>query len=159
MGWVIQRYWRRLGTRQAFATSPTNPDAVYLHLHSEVAITRHIKVQGNRSPYDGDWVYWSTRQGRHPDANPRLAKLLKEHQGGCRYCGLFFQHDDRIEVDHINGHHQDSRSAHLQALHGHCHDTKTRQQRDYLPSGMRDKHQNTEERSARKRACSVLEQR
>jgi len=81
MGWVIQRYWRRLGTRQAFATSPTNPDAVYLHLHSEVAITRHIKVQGNRSPYDGDWVYWSTRQGRHPDANPRLAKLLKEHQG------------------------------------------------------------------------------
>ena len=159
MGWVIQRYWHRLGTRQAFATSPTGPDTAELHLHSEVAITRHIKVQGNRSPYDGDWVYWSTRQGRHPDANPRLARLLKAQQGRCRYCGLFFQHDDRIEVDHINGQHQDSRSANLQALHGHCHDAKTRQQRDYLPSGMRDKHQNTEERSARKRARSVLEQR
>jgi RNA-directed DNA polymerase len=61
MGWVTQRYWRRLATRQAFATSPTGPDTAELHLQSEVAITRHIKVQGNRSPYDGDWVYWSTR--------------------------------------------------------------------------------------------------
>jgi hypothetical protein len=29
----------------------------------------------------------------------------------------------------------------------------------YLPPGMRDKHQDTEERRARKRACAVLEQR
>jgi RNA-directed DNA polymerase len=158
-GWVIQRYWRRLGTRQAFATSPTRPDAVSLHTHSEVAITRHVKVQGNRSPYDGDWVYWSTRQGRHPDANPRVARLLKGQQGRCRYCRLFFQHDDRIEVDHINGNRRDSRLANLQVLHGHCHDAKTREHGDYLPPGRRDKHQNPEERSARKRARSVLEQR
>jgi RNA-directed DNA polymerase len=158
-GWVIQRYWHRLDTRQTFATTPTGPDSVSLHTHSEVAITRHVKVQGNRSPYDGDWVYWSTRQGRHPSANPRLARLLKGQRGRCRYCGLFFQHDDRIEVDHINGNRRDSRLANLQALHGHCHDAKTRQQGDYLPPGMRDKHQNPEERSARKRARSVLEQR
>lgn len=58
--------------------------------HSGVPITRHIKVKVNRSPYDGDWVYWSTRQGRHPHASPRLAKLLKAQHGRCRYCGLFF---------------------------------------------------------------------
>lgn len=89
----------------------------------------------------------------------KLARLLKEQRGRCRYCGLFFQHDDRIEVDHINGNHRDSRYANLQALHGHCHHAKTREQRDYLPSGMRDKHHDTEERSAWKQARSVLDQR
>jgi RNA-directed DNA polymerase len=157
--WVIQRYWHRLGVRLTFATSATDPDAVYLLTHSEVPITRHVKVQGNRSPYDGDWVYWSTRQGRHPNASLRLAKLLKQQHGRCRYCGLFFHHDDRIEIDHMSGDRHDSRFANLQALHGHCHDAKTREHRDYLPLGMRDKHQDTEERREAKVSRSVLEQR
>jgi RNA-directed DNA polymerase len=159
IGWAIERYWHRLGTRRAFATSSTSPDAVRLYTHSEVAITRHVKVTGNRSPYDGDWVYWSSRQGRHPNVSPRLAKLLKAQHGHCRYCGLFFQHDDRIEVDHINGDRRDSRGTNLQALHGHCHDAKTREHGDYLPPGMRDKHRDTEERCERKLSRPVLEQR
>jgi RNA-directed DNA polymerase len=159
IGWAIDRYWHRIGTRRAFATPPTSRDTVHLYTHSEVAITRHVKVQGNRSPYDGDWVYWSTRQGRHPSASPRLAKLLKTQHGRCRYCGLFFQHDDRIEVDHMNGDRRDSRYANLQALHGHCHDAKTREHGDYLPPGVRDKHRDTEERRERKPSCAVLEQR
>jgi len=157
--WAIRRYWHRVGTRLTFATSATDPDAVHLLAHSEVPITRHVKVQGNRSPYDGDWVYWSTRQGRHPNVGTRLARLLKQQHGRCRRCGLFFQHDDRIEVDHINGNHRDSRSANLQALHGHCHDAKTREHGDYLPPGLRDKHQNTEERREAKVTRAVLEQR
>jgi RNA-directed DNA polymerase len=159
IGWVTRRYWRRLGARLPFATSTKDPEAASLRAHSEVRITRHVNVQGNRSPYDGDWVYWSTRQGRHPMTSSKLARLLKEQQGRCRYCGLFFQHDDRIEVDHINGNHRDARSANLQALHGHCHNAKTREHQDYLPPGMRDKRQDTEERSAWKQACSDLEQR
>jgi RNA-directed DNA polymerase len=158
-GWVWKRYWHQLGTRVAFATSATDPETVHLVTHSEMPITRHVKVRGNRSPYDGDWVYWSTRQGRHPDANPRLARLLKTQRGQCRYCGLFFQHGDRIEVDHINGDRRNSRFANLQALHGHCHDAKTREQGDYLPPGLRDKHQHTEERRERKRSRAVLDQR
>jgi RNA-directed DNA polymerase len=157
--WAIKRYWQRLGSRLTFATSATDPDAGRLLTHSEVPITRHVKVQGNRSPYDGDWVYWSTRHGRHPSVSLRLAKLLKQQHGRCRYCGLCFQHDDRIEVDHINADHHDSRSANLQALHGHCHDAKTREHRDYLPLGVRDKHRDTEERREAKVSCSVLEQR
>ena len=158
IGWVTRRYWHRLGARLTFATSATDPEAVHLRAHSEVTITRHVKVQGNRSPYDGDWVYWSTRQGRHPMVSSKLARLLKAQRGRCRYCGLFFQHDDRIEVDHINGNHRDSRFANLQALHGHCHDVKTREHQDYLPPGLRDKHQDTEERREVKATRAVLEQ-
>jgi RNA-directed DNA polymerase len=158
-GWVRKRYWHQRDNRVAFATAATDPDPVHLLTHSGVPITRHIKVRANRSPYDGDWVYWSTRQGRHPNASPRLAKLLKAQHGRCRYCGLFFQHDDRIEVDHINGDRQNSRLANLQALHGHCHDAKTREHGDALPLGRRDKPQHTEERRDRKRSRSVLKQR
>jgi RNA-directed DNA polymerase len=159
IGWVMQRYWHRIGNRRVFATVPSHPDAVHLHHHSEVPMTRHVKVKGNRSPYDGDWVYWSTRQGRHPNVSPRLATLLKGHGGRWRSCGLFFQHDDRIEIDHSSGDRRDSRYANLQALHGHCHDAKTREHKEYLPPGMRPKHQDTEERRAPKRARAVLNQR
>jgi RNA-directed DNA polymerase len=157
--WVIQRSWHRLGTRLTFATSATAPHAGHLQTHSEVPLTRHIKVRGNRSPYDGDWVYWSTRQGRHPGGSPRLAMLLKQQRGRWAYCGLFFHYEDRIESDHIDGDRRHARVTNLQALHGHCHDAKTREHGDSLPHGMRDQHQDTEERSARKRARSVLEQR
>jgi RNA-directed DNA polymerase len=145
MGWARERYWHRVGTRRAFATAPRRPGAVYLHTHQEVAITRHVKVTGNRSPYDGDWVYWSIRRGRHPNASPRVATLLKAQHGRCRHCGLFFQHDDRIEADHIDGDRRDSRYSNLQALHGHCHDAKTREHGDYLPPGIgriKQKYQN-----------------
>jgi len=104
-------------------------------------------------------VYWSTRHGRHPSVSLRLAKWLKQQHGRCRYCGLCFPHDDHIEVDHINADHHDSRSANLPALHGHCHDAKTREPRDYLPLGVRDKPRDTEERREAKVSCSVLEQR
>jgi RNA-directed DNA polymerase len=117
------------------------------------------KVRGNRSPYDGDWVYGSSRRGRHPEANPRWATRLKGQRGRCACCGLSCQHDDLIEIDHLNGDRRNSRYTNLQALHGHGHDAKTREQGDDLPMGMRDKHQSTEERRARKRARSVLEQR
>ena len=68
-------------------------------------------------------------------------------------------YDDRIDIDHINGDRRNARAANLQALHGHCLDAMKREYGDYLPHGMRDQHQNTEERSARKRARSVLGQR
>jgi RNA-directed DNA polymerase len=157
--WAIRRYWPRVGPRLTCATSATAPAAAHLLAHSEVPMPRHVKVQGNRSPYDGDWVYWSTRQGRHPNVGARLARLLKQQHGRCRHGGLFFHHDDRIEVHHSHGNHRDSRSANLQALHGHCHDAKTREQGDDLPPGLRAKHQNTEERRETKVTRAVLKQR
>jgi RNA-directed DNA polymerase len=158
-GWVYDRYWPRRDSRRGFATPATPEGQVYLPSHRAVPSLWHAKVAGRRSPYDGDWVYWSTRRGRDPMVGPRLATLLKRQGGRCAYCGLFFPHGDQLEVDHISGHRRDSRYHNLQALPGHCHDAKTREHAEYLPVGLRDKHQDTEERSARKRARSVLEQR
>ncbi|WP_264376199.1 MULTISPECIES: hypothetical protein [unclassified Wolbachia] len=40
---------------------------LYLIRHRDHAIKRHIKVNGNRSPYDGDWPYWGNRLSKLPD--------------------------------------------------------------------------------------------
>ncbi len=158
-GWVVKRYWTQRDARWVFATAATRGGLISLTFHNEVPIRRHFKVAGHRSPYDGDWVYWSARQGRYPTVSPRLATLLKKQKGRCAGCGLYFQHDDPLEIDHIDGNRKNSRLINLQVLHGHCHDVKTREQREYLPVGLRDQHQNTEERSAGKLARSDLEQR
>ncbi len=120
--WQLRKYWHRgwiFGPRDS---------ALHLPLHQDTRIVRHVKVQGVRSPYDGDWVYWSTRQGRHPDLPGRVAKLLQRQRGRCARCGLYFcSGGDLPEVDHIlpralGG--QDV-SSNWQLLHRHCHHQKT----------------------------------
>jgi len=157
--WIYHRYWPRRNSRRACATPATRHAQASLTSHREVPMVWHAKVAGKRSPYDGDWGYWSTRPGRYPTVSPRLATLLKRQGGRCACCGLFFQHDDQLEIDHISGDRRDSRSRNLQVLHGHCHDAKTWEHGEYLPVGERDKHQDTEERRDEKSSCAVLEQR
>lgn len=86
-----------------------------------------MKVKDDKSPFDGDTVYWSTRLGVHPELPHRTAKLLKLQKGKCSHCGLSFQSSDVIEVDHIipraNGGKDEYKN--LQLLHRHCHDEKT----------------------------------
>lgn len=121
--WIKDKYWRANEHR---TFRPRN-DALALHQHHETAIRRHVKVQNIRSPYDGDWVYWSTRMGRSPDVSGKVARLLKRQRGRCPECQLFFKYGDALEVDHIipralggaiTYHNQ-------QLLHCHCHDSKS----------------------------------
>ena len=84
----------------------------------------HINVKENRSPFDGDWTYWSTRRGKHPGLRPILAKLLRTQKGRCAHCKLNFTLEDVIEVHHIDLNHKNQKYNNLQALHGHCHDRK-----------------------------------
>jgi len=156
---VRQRYWHQLDTRLVFATSATAPDTAHLQTHRGVPMTRHVKVQGHRRPSEGDGVYWRPRQGRDPKATLRLAKRLQQPRGCCPHWGVFFPHDDRIEVEHRSGDRRDSRDANRQGLHGHGHDANTRAQGDDLPRRRRDTHQHTEERREAKVSCSDLDQR
>lgn len=83
--------------------------------------------RGNRSPFDADWLYWSTRMGRHPQIGQQVASLLKRQRGKCAHCQLFFKDRDLLEIDHIIPRAQGGKDefTNLQLLHRHCHDVKS----------------------------------
>jgi RNA-directed DNA polymerase len=127
--WVRHKYWQTRGNDNwVFAIrGEGNRGTMRLIKHQETPIERHVKVKENRSPYDGDWIYWSSRMGKHPNISPRVAKLLKSQNGKCSHCGLFFKDGDLLEIDHKIPKSQGGKDKfeNLQLLHRHCHDNKT----------------------------------
>jgi RNA-directed DNA polymerase len=79
-----------------------------------------VKVTGKRSPFDGDWKYWASRQAYYPGVSFWLARLLKQQGGKCAHCGLMFTPEGPIEVHHVKR--EGKRTGQLEALHRHCHD-------------------------------------
>jgi RNA-directed DNA polymerase len=125
--WISNKYWLiDKGSGWKFATNEKD-STKKISRHTETSILRHVKVQGYRSPFDGDWVYWSIRMGQHPEANKRIALLLKKQKGRCPHCRLYFKEDDVLEIDHIIPRSQGGKDEYknLQLLHRHCHDEKT----------------------------------
>lgn len=120
---TLNKYWHYIENRRTFSTQK----GMKLISHSSTPIMRHIKVRGNKSFFDGDVLYWSTRKGKHPELPNQVASLLKRYKGKCPVCGLLFIEGDLIEVDHkiprLDG--GTDRFDNLQPLHRHCHDVKT----------------------------------
>jgi RNA-directed DNA polymerase len=117
--WIKRKYFRRLGKANwRFKTE----EGKYLAHHSEHPIKRHIKVKGKKSPYDGDWIYWATKLGKSVTIKPRVAKLLKQQEGKCNKCKLWFEAKDLMEVHHQDENRNNNEISNLKLLHGHCHD-------------------------------------
>jgi len=121
--WVARKYWHTEQGHWDFRA----PNGKSLYRHAKKPIKRHVKVAGTRSFFDGDWAYWATRLGRHPELHPREAQLLKVQQGRCPWCGLLFTSEDRREIDHIvpRSHGGKDDPINRQLLHRHCHDAKS----------------------------------
>ena len=122
--WVKKKYFSNVKVTRNWVLN----DGKYMtYQHSDVPIVRHIKVQGNKSPYDGEWTYWSSRIGKHPGVRKEVTALLKQQKNKCAFCGLTFGPTDLIEVDHIKPRSKggDNTYKNKQLLHRHCHDTKT----------------------------------
>lgn len=97
-------------------------DGRVLSLHTATPITRHIKVKGDKSPFDGDWAYWAARVGRNPLISVRTATLLKRQKGRCNFCALLFTSSDTTEVHHRDRSRTNNRYTNLDLFHKHCHD-------------------------------------
>lgn len=127
--WVNRKYWHTIGMNN-WRFSCVKDDIKYiLPKHTETKITRHIKVKGEASPYNGDTIYWASRRGKHPEVKASVARMLKKQKGKCNSCHLNFLPEDLIIKDHIiprkaGG---DNSSDNLQLLHKHCHDVKTKE--------------------------------
>ncbi|EKD09336.1 reverse transcriptase N-terminal domain-containing protein [Limnospira platensis] len=63
---VISSYW---GVNQGIGWKFITPDHKYcLEKHSQTLLKQHVKVKGEKSPFDGDYVYWSERLLNYPGA-------------------------------------------------------------------------------------------
>ncbi|NEQ73090.1 MAG: group II intron reverse transcriptase/maturase [Okeania sp. SIO2C9] len=122
--WVKKKYFPRCKETRNWIL---NDGEYILNQHSDVSIIRHIKVKGSKSPYDGDWTYWSNRIGKYPGVRKEVATLLKRQKNKCAFCGLTFRSTDLMEVDHIKPRSKggDNTLKNKQLLHRHCHDSKT----------------------------------
>ena len=126
---ACQKYLHKIGNRIHFATGSegTSPLRLLFHDTFESSSTEYVKIKGDKSPYDGDLIYWSTRMGRSAEMPQNKAFLLKKQKGKCNWCGLSFRNEDVLEIDHkiakaLGGTNDNSNK---QLLHGHCHDEKT----------------------------------
>ena len=101
------RYTSEVLAQQAFPTVSYSENA-------------HIKVKGNKSPFDGDLVYWSERNSKFYDGT--TAKQLKKQNHTCGHCGLKLTSEEKVHLHHIDGNHDNWKPNNLIAIHESCHD-------------------------------------
>lgn len=81
---------------------------------------RYINVRGDKSPFDGDIVYWSQRNsklyGNH------TSRALQRQNYSCKACGLKFIGDEKVHLHHVDKNHQNWKQDNLEAVHESCHD-------------------------------------
>lgn len=80
---------------------------------------RFVNVKGEKSPFDGDLNYWSKRNSKYYDG--ATAKRLVKQSHSCGHCGLKFLDEEKVELHHIDGNHDNWDSKNLLVTHRSCH--------------------------------------
>ena len=88
---MSNKYWKTIGNDNWVFGCKYKDTIFELIKHPKIAIKRHTKVRGGKSPYDGDILYWGKRQGKHLELKDSVAKILKRQKGKCNWCQLTFQ--------------------------------------------------------------------
>ena len=78
-----------------------------------------IPKKGGKSPFDGDINYWAKRNNFLYDGT--LAKILKKQNHSCRQCKNKIIDDEKVELHHIDGNHNNWDEKNLLGIHRSCH--------------------------------------
>jgi len=81
---------------------------------------KYVSVKGTKSPYDNDITYWNQRNSKLYDG--LTSKALKRQNHSCAICGLKFTSEERVNLHHIDGNHNNWKTKNLVAVHKSCHD-------------------------------------
>lgn len=80
---------------------------------------KFVNVKGDKSPFDGDTVYWSKRNSLLYDGY--TAKALKRQNHTCAICGMSFIDEEQVHLHHMDGNHDNWKKSNLIAVHQSCH--------------------------------------
>ncbi len=114
--WAFNRYWSYRKTRWEFRDKQLS-----LYQHAATEITRHVKVIGDRSPFDGEAAYWSERAVRN-SRSPLRARLIAKQKNRCVWCRGILYWNDPQEKHHLDRDRRNNRPSNLWLVHRHCHD-------------------------------------
>jgi RNA-directed DNA polymerase len=76
------------------------------------ALGRYVNVAG-------DLLYWSKRNSKRYDG--LTAKMLQKQKHSCGKCNLKFLGEQRVQLHHIDGNHNNWLHKNLMAIHTSCH--------------------------------------
>ena len=83
------------------------------------SVNKFVPIKGDLSPFDGDINYWSKRNSKYYDG--ATAKTLRKQNHSCGHCGLKFLDEEKVELHHIDGNHDNWDDKNLFAIHRSCH--------------------------------------
>ena len=76
-------------------------------------------VTEDKSPFDGDFNYWSKRESKLYDGI--TSTKLKKQSHKCGHCEMAFMPGESIHLHHIDGNHNNWKHKNLVAIHRSCH--------------------------------------
>ena len=80
---------------------------------------RYVNVKGDKSPFDGDFSYWSKRESKLYDGI--TSTMLKKQSHKCGHCEMAFMPGESIHLHHIDGNHNNWKHKNLVVIHRSCH--------------------------------------
>ena len=67
--------------------------------------------------------------------NANRVKLAKHKKPHCETCGFVAVHRSQLDIDHIDGDHNNNSLSNLQTLCANCHRLKTQENKDWQAKG------------------------
>lgn len=105
------------------AKNMTNQKAIALAKRAfpEVGYSENkfVNVRGDKTPFDGDMLYWTKRNSKLYDGPSE--KAIKKQDYRCAQCGLMLMEGENVHLHHVDGNHHNWKPLNLQALHHSCH--------------------------------------
>ena len=81
---------------------------------------KFVQVQGNKSPFDGDLIYWSKRNSKKYQG--LTAFVLRKQQHSCHEWKHKFIGNLVVQLHHVDHNHNNWKTTNLIAVHKDCHD-------------------------------------
>jgi len=80
---------------------------------------KHVMVKQDKSPFDGDLIYWSERNSQLYYGD--TSKALKRQNHRCGICGLKMLSEEKVRLHHIDGNRKNRKTNNFLAVHDSCH--------------------------------------
>jgi len=80
---------------------------------------KFVNVKKEKSPFDGDINYWTKRNSKYYDGI--TAATIRKQSHSCGHCGLKFLDEEKVELHHIDGNHNNWGEKNLLVIHRSCH--------------------------------------